>query len=197
MLPWSAFPSLPGLNAVPSVWRRHLGQQFEGFKRAFLVPRAEFAQSFPCSKCGCSHDVTVHAPNDIIAVCACDSWNCDDLLLTPADIQILELSWPRLGRALCKAFGLEAKPAELPFDNTRQIGSWSTDAVPVILTIQHERADFRNVVMGVAARLRQKFILLAPTSANLDALSQEILAGIGAGFFALDSHVRLTEHGHL
>ncbi len=194
---WSSLESLPGLNAIPSIWREKLGGQFDLFRAAFLQTRPVPAQSFPCRRCGCAHDVTIHAPGDIVAVCACDPWNCDDLVLTADDIQILELNWSKLARSLCKAFGLDARPVDIPLHNTRQIGSWSADGVPVILTIQHERRDFQDVVQGLAARRQQKFILLAPTSANFDATSQEILAGSDAGFFALDSHVIFTEQGTL
>ena len=192
---WSALET--SLDAIPSVWRERTGAQFDIIRRAFLQTRTEPAQIFPCRKCGCSHDVTIHAPGDIVAVCRCDPWACDEIVLTAADIEILDLNWSKLARALCKAFGLDHRPADLPFHNTRQIGSWSADAVPVILTIQSERYDFQHVVMGLAARLRRKFILLAPTSDNLDAISQEILANAGAAFFALDSHVRLTQQGSL
>src|SRR6266478_2518992 len=105
--PWPSLDAIPGLNAIPSIWRQHLGDQFELFRAAFLQPRAEPAQRYPCQTCGCSHHIVIHAPEDIVAVCACNSWNCDDLKLTPADIQILELNWPKLARALCHALGLD------------------------------------------------------------------------------------------
>jgi len=184
-----------GTGAIPSVWRERAGEQFDTIRSAFLQPRPEPAKSFPCRKCGCAHNVTIYAPDDIIAVCACESWNCDDMILTPADIEVLELNWAKLGRALCKAFGLDARTADLGLADTVQIGSWSCDAVPVILTIQRERYDFQHVVAMLAARLRKKFILLAPTSRNLDATSHELLANFGAEFFALDTHLTLTDHG--
>jgi len=184
-----------GTGAIPSVWRERAGDQFDTIRSAFLQPRPEPAKSFPCRKCGCAHNVTIYAPDDIIAVCACESWNCNDMILTAADIVVLELNWAKLGRALCKAFGLDARTADLGLTDTVQIGSWSCDAVPVILTIQRERYDFQHVVAMLAARLRKKFILLAPTSQNLDATSQELLANFGAEFFALDTHLTLTDHG--
>ena len=133
-----------------------------------------------------------------MAVCVCEPWNCANLILTQADIQVLELDWARLGRALCKAFGLVARPAGLGFGlrNTRQIGSWSIAAVPVLLTIQRDPREFRAIVAELAARLREKFILLAPTSDNLDAASQELLAHAGAGFFSLEGCLTFTPHGN-
>ena len=194
-MPWSSLES--STSAVPAVWRRRIGAQFEVFRTAFLQSRPEPARFFPCQKCGCAHEVIVHAPEDIVAVCACEPWNCADLKLTPADIQILELNWPKLARALCKALGLAARSVDFTAPNTRQIGSWSADGVAVILTIQRDKRDFWAAVAELTARLRQKFILLAPTSDNFDAACQDLLAHAGAGFFALDSLVLLTEHGAL
>jgi hypothetical protein len=80
---------------------------------------------------------------------------------------------------------------------TRQVGAWSADAVPVLLTLQGERAAFLFVLGQLAARLRQPFILLAPTSQDLDVVGKELLANVGAGFFDLVSHVEFTSAGVL
>jgi hypothetical protein len=133
----------------------------------------------------------------IRAVCRCDPPNCPDIPLTHQDIVLFELSWTKISRALCHVFGLDYKPADLGLLNTRQIGSWSADAVPVILTIQHERAWFRTVLLELIARLRRRFILLAPTAQNLDAVSQELLASSDAAFFSLDANLALDEQNGL
>jgi hypothetical protein len=109
----------------------------------------------------------------------------------------MELGWPKLARALCQAFGLTARLASLEIPYTRQIGAWSGSAVPALLTIQTSRLRFRFVIMELVARLRQPFILLAPTTRHLDAVAQELLAKIGAGFFPLEGHVRLSGEGKL
>jgi len=85
----------------------------------------------------------------------------------------------------------------LPIPATRQVGSWSVDAVPVILTIQTERQMFRYAICELALRLRKPFILFAPASSHMDVACQELLSHAGAGFFALDSQVTWTEQGCL
>jgi hypothetical protein len=133
----------------------------------------------------------------IRAICRCDPPSCPDILVTLDDIVLLELSWTKLARALCHVFALDYKPADLGLLNTRQIGSWSLDAVPVILTIQHERGWFRTVLLELLARLRQRFILLAPTAKNIDAVSHELLASSDAAFFSLEATVGFNEEGAL
>jgi len=108
---------------------------------------------------------------------------------------IWELNRPLLSRVLSNDLGFEHKTAEFPLPATAQIGSWSADVVPAILTIQSDAREFRAVVAELVARLRQPFILLAPISTHLSAPCQELLGNVGAGFFALDSHVLLAGQG--
>jgi hypothetical protein len=65
----------------------------------------------------------------------------------------------------------------------------------VVLSAVRERQEFRQAVAELVARLRQPFILLAPTDRPLDGRSQELLNGIGARFCALDACVELTSAG--
>ena len=140
---------------------------------------------------------TAEAPSTIRAICRCEPATCPDILLKPQDIVLYELSWTKIARVLCHVFGLDYKPVDFGLLNTRQIGSWSVDAVPVILTIHHERGWFRTALLELLARLRQRFILLAPTAKNIDAVSHELLASSDAAFFSLDATVTLTAEGSL
>lgn len=196
--PWGALESIPGQKAVTALWRARLGEWFDDFKTVFLQPTNQLPHAYPCPlECGCWHEVVYHGPEDITAVCRCDLCRCDPFTLTPADVRLWELRWAPLSRGLCRALGLDFKPAELNLYNTRQIGSWSAAAVPAIMTIQHDAPQFRQVVEALVARLRQPFILFTPTARHLDTGCQELLQGVKAGFFGLDSHVRFTAGGGL
>jgi hypothetical protein len=135
----------------------------------------------------------------IESLCRCDPPTCrhDHVTLTRADVELWSLNWTKLARALCHAFSLNYQFADLRPCNTRQIGSWSADAVPVILTIQSQRGFFYSVITELIARLHQKFILLAPTAKHFDAGCQELLANANAAFFPLDSNVILNPNGVL
>ncbi|MGA2557208.1 MAG: LysR family transcriptional regulator [Verrucomicrobiota bacterium] len=117
--------------------------------------------------------------------------------MTRDEAALLELNWPRLGRAIGKAFECDYRETGLHLPLTRQIGSKFANAVPVVLTIQDERDDFRQVVAGVLAQLGRPFILLGPTSRFLDANSIGLLHGARAEFFDLASHVTLLPGGVL
>jgi hypothetical protein len=138
-----------------------------------------------------------YQPSTLLAVCRCDEPHCPDLPLTPVEAVLLELSWTKLGRAICGALDLDSRPLDLGLINTRQIGSWSAAAVPVILTIQTDHAWFRGHVLELVSRLKGRFILLAPTSAHYDAVAQELIENANAGFFSLEENVRLLPSGLL
>lgn len=185
--------------ALEWAWRRMVGEQFPAFRTLCLEPSSSQAVRFPCpSGCGCNHLIIPrHDRTGAVAVCRCATPSCPDIPLTLQEITPLQVSWHRLGLALRKAFGLAGPHADLFPPNTFQFGSWSVDAVPAILTIQVQNSVFRRAVAELAAELRQPFILFAPTSDFLDVPSKIILENHGAAFFALDTHVILTDHGTL
>src|SRR5437588_3752854 len=45
---WHFLEDLPGLSALPTVWRRHLAHDFEPFNLLCLQPGSKPALSFPC-----------------------------------------------------------------------------------------------------------------------------------------------------
>jgi hypothetical protein len=192
---FSSLETLPNLNALRSVWQSFGIENFDQFSSLFFQRQAEPGTGYPCAKCGCTHDITIFSPDDIVATCSCESLDCDPIALTPADIEIWELSWTKLARALCRALSLDLKIADLNLYQTWQIGSWSADAVPVILTIQNSEGGLRHIIAQLSARLRRKFILLTPTNSNLDAVCQELLANAEAAVFPLDTTIAITPNG--
>src|SRR5262245_9045484 len=94
---WPSLERIRGLSAVPAIWRRHLGEDYAAFNRAFLLVRPEPAKSFPCDQCGCAHEVITCTGSPlpiglggsgVRAVCTCEPWNCADLILSAADVQV-------------------------------------------------------------------------------------------------------------
>jgi hypothetical protein len=196
---WACLECSRGLIRVPRLWRDDVGELYHAFKAAFLQASREPAHYYPCPVgCGCSHRIIASVTfQNALAVCQCEEPCCPDIALSSDEIVLLELSWPKLARAVCRALNLDSKALDLGLLNTRQIGSWSADAVPVFLTIQCETNWFHATVLELTARLRSRFILLAPTARHLNAISQEILAHAGAGFFSLQACLRLEAGGTL
>jgi hypothetical protein len=138
-----------------------------------------------------------HDDGSIVAVCQCESWNCEDLELKEEELVLLGLSWSRLGFALATAFGCERREASLGLPGVIQIGSFGGAGLPVVLSIQSERAEFRSTLAELIVRLRGGFIVLAPTSRFFDVRTKELMADAKAGLFDLESHVSVLASGKL
>src|ERR1039457_1139151 len=195
---WSVLETIPGLIALPGVWRQRFGAAFEPMKDLILQESPNLAQLLPCPRgCGLAHDIICRPDGSLAATCGADPNQPWDILLTPAEITPWEVSWSKLGHALFEVLELRGKPAPLPLPNTLQIGAWSADGVPVILTVQVCGATFRRLVAGLVARLQRRFILLAPTSYHCNAPCQELLAHARAVFFPLETTVLLSDNRRL
>jgi hypothetical protein len=197
--PWRSLEEFPGLGTFAQTWQSRMGPDFDAIAALCLDPSDRLATAYPCPHdCGCSHHVIPrHDGEGAVAVCRCDPPVCPDIHLTRAQITPLDLNFAKLGRALCQAFGLARKFVELTPPDTFQIGAWSADAVPAILTIQVDPDVFRGAVAELTSTLRRPFILFAPTSTHLDAPCQAMLENHGAAFFPLDANVLITEYGML
>ncbi len=195
---WACLEGIRGLVGVPAEWGRALGDSFGGFRGAFLRERRELARSYPCAVgCGRMREVVGHGDGSFVALCTCEPARGEDFALAREDLVLLELDLGRLGRALCRALGCDARPNDLGVPGARQIGAFSAAAVPVVLSIQDEREGFREAVAGVIAAIGKPFILLAPTSGFVDGAVLGRLKGAGAALFDLESHVVLLPSGKL
>ena len=210
--PWRCLETLAAgyqlntsLAAVPAKWRELANGHYDAMLKAFLRTTDEPAFSYPCpQECGCAHEIIRHDSGRIVAVCRCEPWNCDDIPLTPADTLLVELNWAKLGRAIASvldcdggASGNSHAGGTSLCAGTRQIATFGGAGLPVVLTIQQDRAGFAGVVAQLVATLKERFILLAPTSRLLDANIQAMLKSARAGFFSLEANLELLPTGRL
>jgi hypothetical protein len=195
---WSCLEALPGLIALPRVWRARLGAKFEAARALMLQEKATPAELLPCPRgCGLAHEIVSRPDGSLAAICGGDPSRPYEIPLTAADVMPLEVSWSRLGRALWQGLAMNGRLGALPPPNTIQFGAWSAEAVPAILTIQVCPTAFRRVVAELATRVNGPFLLFAPTSHHVDAPCLEMLARVRAGFFPLETTVLVDADGRL
>ena len=203
---WTALENVSGGNALPTIWRRQLKAfgDFEMFSGLFLRARPETPADFvPCPwNCGCSHKVVPRDNGTLAGICQCATPHCGEYTVLPEERISWELDWAKLGRELCRVFGMEFKIAKLGLFNALQIGSWSLrpvgapglqprEAVPAVLFIPSSDREFLHAVTMLVAKLGRPFILFAPTNKYYGSAAKEVLGNLGAGFFPLDTHVGL------
>jgi len=200
--PWPALEAVPGLAAVEAEWRAKFGDGYESAK-GFLRPNGKLASSHPCTVqrgCGCEHDVVIHDPEDIVAVCRCGR-GCDTFPLKRSDIVVYELDRAALDGAIVETFKLIKEPdSRTDFHGTTRIGVYSPYAgfrFPVYLTIQLEPADLGGVVDALTGRVDIPFILLAPSRDLCTAQTEKLLADRNSAFIPLSENVAIAENGKL
>jgi hypothetical protein len=207
---WDFLEQLPGLVGTAETWGKLIdaeesfggaglhraGIPFAVFQSAFLHRYGREARFVPCPRgCGCAHEVLRNHDHTLVGVCRCENWNCDDLPLTSDQVVLWQLHWGKFGRAVRQALGLRGNLEETGLPNTVQIGGWSVEMAPVILTIQHQSERFTNIAATLAGRLGGRFLLLAPTARHVTPGTREHLAGVEADFLSLEMAVRLTPNG--
>ena len=197
--PWKTLELISGQSALPRTWRRLMSDCFVALRILCLEPEPELGGLIPCpNDCGCEHRIIPrHDRTGALAICRCFPPECADIEMTIEEATPLQLNFPKLGRAIARALGCHLIQANGGSLNTLQIGSWSSDAVPVFLSIQTERQDLNHAVTHLAATLREKFILLTPTKRLLTADTQQMLALVNAGIFDLASIITLRADGGL
>jgi hypothetical protein len=195
---WRCLEVLAGDRHVGAEWAKWSADHFEPLRSTFLRAVQNEAKFVPCPYgCGCEHEVVTRAGGARVGICRCEPCDCEDIVVEAGDVRMWEFNAGKFGRAVRSALECAPRDTALPLPRTWQIGAKFANGVPVFLTIQGEREAFRRVVVELAARQREPFILLAPTSRLLDASSRELLAGARAGFFDLESHLRFAASGAL
>lgn len=194
---WRSLEEVAGPAAVAAEWRRWVGDGFRGVKTEFLRRGAARAGAVPCPRgCGCEHDVVEHLDGTLVGVCACNPWKCENIELALGEVEIWELDWKRLARAVARAFDCDPQAGECLVAGTVEVALFG-GVVPVVLTIQQDGEDFRNAVAQIIAKFRERFVLLAPTARFHAPGTHALLRNVNAGFFDLESEVTVLPNGGL
>lgn len=185
--------NLGGWRAVPSVWRRVLGGDYESIHRHFLTRTGEESSWVPSKAvCRCSLEVVRHADDDIVGLSDCETSGCNDVKLSPADIELLEMKPSKLARELARAFGWEHHESDMGMQRVRQIGTYGPACLPIILAIPQLRDEFSNIVWQLIGRFSGGFVLLTPSNRCVDGNALSGLKRANAGYFALETLVTLA-----
>lgn len=195
---WKRLEELGQGRHVIGDWNENAGSEESGVKNTFLKNSTEYTRWLSCPLgCGCRHEVFKRDANQMVAVCRCVPRGCNDLLVKPQGIELLEFNATKFGRAVARAFECDARERPTAQPMTWQIGAKFTTSVSVFLTIQSNQESFSKVVAELVARQRQPFILLTPTSRWLDAPNREMLALVQATAFDLETNLILLPSGLL
>ena len=199
---WQALEAVPGLSAVDAEWRMRCAAEYASAK-SFLRPNGRRASSHPCTVrpgCACAHEVVVHDPDDMVAVCRCGR-GCATFPLKRSDIVVYELHRSAFDQVVAGVLKLMGEREPVPdLHQTTRIGVYSPTAgfrFPVYLTIQLEPRDFEHVVNGLVSRTDEPFVLSSPTRNLCTTETERVLANRKSAFISLVEDVALVGHRKL
>jgi hypothetical protein len=193
--PWAIIEGAPEAAAALT-WKRWLGPAFNAVAAVCLRDTKREVNRIPCENgCECNHRVR-KAGEFLVGRCDCDE-DCPDIPLTKADVAVWEFSQSRFGRTVAKVFECDTKDVELGVPGARQVAAFGNAALPVVMVIQHDAAEFASVVRQLIGQFGGPFILLTPTNRFWDGTSQGLLKKAKAGLFDLESNLILLASGKL
>lgn len=196
--PWHILEDVPAHSAAAADWELHLGGDYPAAREAFLQKAKRKALSVQCPHIeGCTHELKPRGDGYVAKCKDDDGPGCDDFLVSADAAEVLEVNLPRLGAAIAGALKCNAKDAKLGLGRTRQIASLGSAPLPILLTVQHDKDGFDEVVARLVAKLPKGFVLLSPTSRFCTATATDLLGRVNAGFFTLDEHVTILPSGKL
>jgi len=196
---WELLERAP-VSAARCGWDQRFGTNFERVAAAALRRTERQARRVPCPDGCCDGHRVVpvrYGGCGFVGVCDEDEPSCEDLTLTHDQVMIWEMDYQRLGRAVARALGCDARDVEMGSPRVRQIGTFSGAGLPVVMALEGGAMEFRQTVTDIFLRLREHFILLAPSGRFMDVTCHGMLKAAKAGFYDLDSLLALEADGRL
>lgn len=186
------------VEATRHEWNRRLGTNFERVTAAVLRRTERDARWMSCpEQCCGGHRLVPQHDGGFLAICNDDEPMCEDVRITDDEGREWEMDFPRLGRRVARALELALRDVEMDSARCRQIGTFSGTGLPVVMVLPGSTREFRESLTQACVRLREQFIVLAPTGRFMDATCHALLKSAKAGFFDLESLLRLEPDGTL
>jgi hypothetical protein len=186
------------LTAVAASWQRHMGEDFQRVRTSLISHTGREASSVPSRFiCDCRLRVVKHAADDIVGISDCETVGCNDVTLTAAEIELLELKMTKLARAVSSALGCDLRQAETDIEGTQQIATYGEACLPVVFAVPRSQRECELLVRQLIWHYSGNFVVLVPSTRFIDGNAQSALRKVNAGIFALESFVTVTEDGSL
>jgi hypothetical protein len=186
------------VEATRHEWNRRLGTNFERVTAAVLRRTERDARWMSCpEQCCGGHRLVPQHDGGFLAICNDDEPMCEDVRITDDEGREWEMDFPRLGRMVARALELAPRDVEMESARCRQIGTFSGTGLPVVMVLPASTREFRESLTQACVRLRERFIVLAPTGRFMDVTCHALLKSAKAGFFDLESLLCLESEGTL
>lgn len=196
---WRAFDRIPGLLAVPAVWRHEAGEDYE-LVHPHLQPTEMVGALYPCphSFGECPRKIVDYGDDEFAAVCRDPLRSCETLPLEPREALLHELDLNGFFQPVLQAAAIRPEPLR-----ERMPGIWTAGLSDrpasqnqvAFLIISPTRTAFDVTVRRLLLESAGTFILIAPTNRNRTTTLQEQLQKHNVAYLSLEDQMGIDNSG--
>jgi lambda repressor-like predicted transcriptional regulator len=196
---WRALEGIPGLLAVPEVWRQECGEDFD-YARPYLQPTDRIGGRYPCpnSFSGCPRRIIDYGDDVFAAICQDEHQRCERVPLTRREALIHRLDLSGLLQPVLQAAAI--RPQSMAQHSP---GVWAaglseqthTRNFPVYFLLVHSGSTHRTAVERLLLDISDSFLLVLPTNQFRTVETEDRLRDRRVECLCLEDQVLVDEHG--
>jgi lambda repressor-like predicted transcriptional regulator len=165
---WRALEGIPGLLAVPEVWRQECGEDFD-YARPYLQPTDRIGGRYPCpnSFSGCPRRIIDYDEDEFAAICQDEHKRCERVPLTRREALIHRLDLAGLLQPVLRAVSIRPQSVAQHAPGVWAIGlseQAHSRNFPVYFLLAHSASTHRAAVERLLLDISDSFLLVLPTN---------------------------------
>ncbi len=196
---WRALERIPGLLAVPEVWRQECGEDFD-YARPYLQPTDRIGGRYPCpnSFSGCPRRIIDYGEDEFAAICQDEHKRCERVPLTRREALIHRLDLAGLLQPVLRAASIRPQSVAQHAPGV-WVAGLSAQAhsrnFPVYFLLAHSVSTHRAAVERLLLDISDSFLLVLPTNQFRTVETEARLRDRRVECLCLVDQVLVDEHG--
>lgn len=196
---WRALEGIPGLLAVPEVWRQECGEDFD-YARPYLQPTDRIGGRYPCpnSFSGCPRRIIDYDEDEFAAICQDEHKRCERVPLTRREALIHRLDLGGLLQPVLRAASIRPQPM-----SQHAPGVWAAGLseqahsrnFPVYFLLADAASTHRAAVERLLLDMSDSFLLILSTNQYRTVETESRLRDRRVECLCLEDQVLVDEHG--
>jgi lambda repressor-like predicted transcriptional regulator len=196
---WRALEGIPGLLAVPEVWRQECGEDFD-YARPYLQPTDRIGGRYPCpnSFSGCPRRIIDYDEDEFAAICQDEHKRCERVPLTRREALIHRLDLAGLLQPVLRAVSIRPQSVAQHAPGVWAIGlseQAHSRNFPVYFLLAHSASTHRAAVERLLLDISDSFLLVLPTNQFRTVETEGRLRDRRVECLCLEDQVLVDEHG--
>jgi lambda repressor-like predicted transcriptional regulator len=196
---WRALEGIPGLLAVPEVWRQECGGDFD-YAKPYLKPTGRIGGRYPCPNSfdGCPRRIIDYGDDEFAAICQDEHERCERVPLTRREALIHRFDLGGLLQPVLRAAAI--RPQSI---TEHAPGVWAAGLseqahsrnFPTYFLLAHSASAHQAAVERLLLDTPDSFLLMLPTNQFRTVEAETRLRDRRVECLCLEDHVLVNEQG--